>query len=97
SAVDRGFRAGIMQLALLARCGNIASSVIATGAQKNTAPPKIHITDENERTVSYHSEAAATPVEPGKGWLQLLTQYPYLRSRFGDSDSILFQQRYKYD
>ncbi|XP_043206043.1 uncharacterized protein LOC122372641 [Amphibalanus amphitrite] len=56
---------GIMQLALLARCGNIASSVIASGGQRTAAPPpKIRITDENERTVSFHSETAITSAEP---------------------------------
>ena len=62
---DRLF-SGIMQLALLARCGNIASSVITSSGQKTVSPPKIHITDENERTVSYHSETAIVPAETGE-------------------------------
>ena len=55
-----------MQLALLARCGNIASSVITSGGQKAPPPPKIRITDENERTVSFHSETVGTPSESGE-------------------------------
>ena len=63
-----------MQLALLARCGNIASSVITSGGQQSSAaaPPKIRITDENERTVSFHSESAIATADSGtRQWSML--------------------------
>ncbi|KAK3857795.1 hypothetical protein Pcinc_035972, partial [Petrolisthes cinctipes] len=43
---------GILQLALLAQCNNIASSVI-TAAAPSLLTPKIRITDEHDQTYSY--------------------------------------------
>ena len=52
------FISGILQLALLAGCNNIASSVLTT-ATPSVHAPSIKITDENDQTVSYGSEAAS--------------------------------------
>ncbi|KAG7172254.1 hypothetical protein Hamer_G009609, partial [Homarus americanus] len=48
---------GILQLALLAQCNNIASSVL-TAAAPSLLTPKIKITDEFDHTYSYVSEGS---------------------------------------
>ncbi|XP_069952720.1 uncharacterized protein [Cherax quadricarinatus] len=51
---------GILQLALLAQCNNIASSVL-TAAAPSILTPKIKITDEFDQTYSYVSEGSRVP------------------------------------
>ncbi|XP_045584713.2 uncharacterized protein [Procambarus clarkii] len=51
---------GILQLALLAQCNNIASSVL-TAATPSLLAPKIKITDEFDHTYSYVSEGSRVP------------------------------------
>ncbi|XP_037780963.1 uncharacterized protein LOC119577334 [Penaeus monodon] len=48
---------GILQLALLAQCNNIASTVL-TAATPSVLTPKIKITDEYDHTYSYVSEGS---------------------------------------
>ncbi|XP_071533460.1 LOW QUALITY PROTEIN: uncharacterized protein [Panulirus ornatus] len=54
---------GILQLALLAQCNNIASSVL-TAAAPSLLTPKIKITDEFDHTYSYGSEGSRVPSLP---------------------------------
>ncbi|XP_050735944.1 uncharacterized protein LOC127008243 [Eriocheir sinensis] len=57
---------GILQLALLAQCNNIASSVL-TAAAPSLLTPKIKITDEHDHTFSYVSDSrhASSDLESG--------------------------------
>ncbi|XP_076033589.1 uncharacterized protein LOC143020751 [Oratosquilla oratoria] len=52
---------GILQLALLSQCNNIASSVLTAAAPSIVRAPKIRITDENDHTYSYVSEGSRLP------------------------------------
>ncbi|XP_063868457.1 uncharacterized protein LOC135104795 isoform X2 [Scylla paramamosain] len=56
---------GILQLALLAQCNNIASSVL-TAAAPSLLTPKIKITDEHDHTFSYVSDSRHASSDLGK-------------------------------
>lgn len=66
------FFLGILQLALLAQCNNIASSVITAAAAPSILAPKIKVIDENDVSVSLGSDTAKAGICSSSIYYELL-------------------------